>query len=699
MAFTAEFILKLTDRITAPWRRFTANFRDMERALKGLERATKFAANLNQAADAFDNVGKKARDAIGAPLKLTTDLEATMSKASAVTFKGVMTPENVALFKDMNKEARRLGAVTSFAATDAAAAMVELGTGGFSAKEQIASLAGTLDIAAAGGIEMAEAASTSLVAIRGWKLEAGEAGRVGDVLVNTFTSANTNLTELAEAMKYVAPVAQGAGASLEVTAAAMGELANVGIKGSQAGTVLRAMLTRLQAPDRRARDALSFLGIKTKDKAGNLKPFEDLLAEMQKRMDKRFGIGKQGAKRAALLKAMFGEEALAGAGALLGSAGAGKLQASIESNMKSTGTAARVAAEMVNNTMGATKELESAMEELQLTIGEQLLPQFTEALKEVTELARTAAKWASENPELTKTLMITAATLASIATIGGPVIRGFSMLVSGAGYLKVGLAGLSTVMSVATGALRVLTLAMITNPIGALIAAVVALVAAGWALYENWDQVKAFFINIWDSLPGPVQSALRLITAPVRMLIALVGHIIDNWDGIVDFFAGLWDSVVNLTMDAVGSLVGLAPGQMQAAADAFTVPWEGVGQFFTDLWDGIVGGIKSHIEWILQQFGIVGDAIEGFERNLPEWVTGRDRVLASGALERAMSVRASAANGGPAAEAAGLQGLASKFAGQLKITVAGEGGAQVTAIEQKTEGGGLRLDTGYQGAA
>jgi TP901 family phage tail tape measure protein len=697
MTFTAKIEIKIEDHTAAAMRSMKTNFSAMEKALKGMETSSAFAANLNHVADGFDKVGKAARDAIASPLKVTADLEEAMSEVRAQTFKGVMGEEQVELFKQMNAEARRLGATTSFSASDAAGAMIELATGGFEAKEQMAALAGVMDVAAAGHVEMAQAAEIGIIAINSFGLSASDAGRVGDVMVNTASNSTTSITEMAEALKYVGTVAKNAGVSLEVTNAAIGELAQVGVEGSQAGTTLRAMLLRLQAPDKKGKSALRWLGIDTRDKAGNLRPFEELLADIHNKMDRKFGKGKGGNRRAALLKAVFGEEAASGAAGLVERAGTGSFKEAIASNLAAEGTAARVAADMVNNAKGATKELDSAIEELQLSIGEQLLPAFRETVVELTSMVQGMARWASENPELTKTIALSTAALATFATVGGPVIRGVSLLVSGAGFLKVALAALSPVMALVTTAVRALGLALITNPIGLVITAVVALGAAGYALYQNWDEVKAFFIGIWDSLPGPVQSAIRLMTAPIRMLVGLAGVVVDNWDGITDFFANLWANVADITMKGLGTLVGIAPEHMQQAADAFTIPWEDVGQFFVNLWDGITAGIKSHIEWIVDQFKVIGEAIEGFERTLPEWATGRERVLGGSAAGMARKALA-----GPPALREGatdsLGGLASKFAGELKILIAAEPGAAVTKTEQRSTGSpGFNVNTGYQG--
>ncbi|MDK2688380.1 phage tail tape measure protein, partial [Vibrio vulnificus] len=104
-----------------------------------------------------------------------------------------------------------------------------------------------------------------------------------DVLTATFTTANTNLTMLGETMKYVAPVARQAGMSLEETAAMAGLLGNVGIKSSQAGTTLRAMVSRLAAPTGAAAKTLERLGVSTKDASGDMRNMVEIIGDIEKK--------------------------------------------------------------------------------------------------------------------------------------------------------------------------------------------------------------------------------------------------------------------------------------------------------------------------------------------------------------------------------------------------------------------------------
>lgn len=696
---TVSLILRLVDRITGPARSVGRAIAGIGASARKESAAFKLADHMSAAANNVEQTSRSMVDAVKKPITTFADFESTMNRVRAVTYKGIVNPEDEVMLAKMAAAARQLGADTQFSASQAGEAMVVLATGGFKAQEQIDALRGTLDLAASGKVDMAEAAEISIVALRGFNLEAGEAGRVADVLTNTFTSSNTAISDIGEALKYVAPVAAGAGVELEKVTAMVGELGNVGIRGSQAGTSIRAMLTRLQAPsDKKAKSALAFLGINPRDKAGNLKPIEGLFEDISKAMDRRLGVGKGTARRAALLKAIFGEEAAAGAQALVNSAGKGSLQASIDSNMNAGGTASRVAGDMMRGAAGAAKELDSAVEELQLTLGESVIPQVTELAKSAKTLVGELAGWSKEHPTLTQGIMGTVAALGAIGLILAPVMKGVAALIAGAGYLKAAFVAVKGAVLLATTAFRSFALALLTNPITWIVVGIVALIAAGVALYKNWDQVKAFFVRTWDSLPGPVQSALRLISAPIRMLVAFPGWIVGKWGGVKGFFVGVWDDVAGTFTFGIGWIdekTGVFTGMVGVIKGA----WGGLNGFFVGVWDGTKGIVGTSIDWIIEKIEWVGSAIEDFDRSLPGWVTGREEELAGGALGRIRAVQGAAedkAAGRATAVEQLIGGARAAIAGEIKISVDQDG--KVKDVRAEAPGLALPINRGFQGA-
>jgi len=164
-------------------------------------------------------------------------------------------------FDALSDKARELGASTVFSASEAAAGLAFLGRAGFTADQALGAIEGTLNLAAAGGLELARAADIASNVLSAFSINANEANRVADVLALTANSANTNVEQLGDAFKFVGPVAAAFGVSIEDTAAALGTLGNAGLQASLAGTGLRKILSTLGTPTKKLNDLLKKLGL------------------------------------------------------------------------------------------------------------------------------------------------------------------------------------------------------------------------------------------------------------------------------------------------------------------------------------------------------------------------------------------------------------------------------------------------------
>jgi len=209
--------------------------------------------------------------AIGTITRLLAKFGKEMSRVKALT--SATTEE----FKKLNELAITLGKNTIFTATQAAEGMAFLAQAGFTTKEIFASMKDTLDLAAAAQIDLGSAADIVTNIMRGFGLEADELTEAVNVLSAQFTSSNTDLLQLGEAMKFVAPVAKGFGQDIASTSAALGFLADAGLQASIGGTGLRKILTTLAISTKK-------LGIETFDTATKqMKPLADIIELLEER--------------------------------------------------------------------------------------------------------------------------------------------------------------------------------------------------------------------------------------------------------------------------------------------------------------------------------------------------------------------------------------------------------------------------------
>ena len=294
--------------------------------------------------------------ASGAVIKIGSDFESQMSRVKAIS--GATGEE----FEQLRQQAIDLGADTAFSASEAANGMENLAAAGFSTNEIMSAMPGMLDLAAASGEDLASSADIAASTLRGFGLEASEAGHVADVLAENANRTNSSVAETGEAMKYIAPLARAAGISMEETAAAIGIMANAGIQGSQAGTTLRGALSRLSAPTDDMIQAMDELGVSFYDSEGKMLSLSDQVGMLQTAMS-----GLTDEQKNNYLVTLYGQESLSGMLALINE-GPDSLSQLTQSFQACDGAAEKAASTMQDNLQGAVEQLKGSAETLGITI-------------------------------------------------------------------------------------------------------------------------------------------------------------------------------------------------------------------------------------------------------------------------------------------------------------------------------------------
>ncbi|WP_433589643.1 phage tail tape measure protein [Pseudomonas koreensis] len=455
------------------------------------------------------------------------DFDASMSKVQAITRLDHSSAELTAL----RKQARDLGGSTQFTAGQAADAQGFLGMAGFEPTAIRAAMPGMLDLASAGGTDLAQTADIASNILSGLGMDAAHMNKLGDVLVGTFTRSNTNLQMLGETMKYAAPMAKTYGVELETAAAMAGKLGDAGLQGSMGGTALSSIMNRLAAPPKAAEKALVKLKIQTADAHGNLRKMPDILKAIH---DKTKDLGT--AEKGGLLKAIAGEEAVKGMAQLVEQAGTGELQKLIVSLRNSQGEAFRTARVMADNLKGDLMTLGSAWQDLGIELQDQQDGPLRSLVQSVTEIVRGIKTWAAENPKLAAGIVKAAAIIATLAVVlGGLLVTIASVMLPFVAlrlmFLSLGIRLPSLisllwklgrkVLPFVGRAVLILGRALLLNPVGL---AVTAIAGAAYLLYENWDAVKQYFSETWKEIKagfsGGTAGILKTLInfSPVGML-------------------------------------------------------------------------------------------------------------------------------------------------------------------------------------
>ncbi|MFE8146531.1 phage tail tape measure protein [Brenneria goodwinii] len=344
--------------------------------------------------------------------------------------------------KAIRQQARDIGATTAFSPNDVARTQTTLARSGYNADAVLAATDSTVNLSLASGMDIAESADIVTNMQSAFNIPIDQIQRVADVMTTGFTTSNTSLYDLGEAMKYVAPIAEAAGASIEDTTAMLGILADNGIKGSMAGTSTSAVFNRLQAPVGESVPALKELGVKTRDGKGNMLPVYSILKDINASFKKnKLGTAQQ----AEYLKVIFGEEAMKSAIKLVDAAGNGRLDEKRLTVGQSQGSTERVAKIQTDNLDGDLKNLSSAWEDIQIDVFEKQDSALRRLTQSATDWLTQVGDWVKGNPELVGQIVaFTGAVTALVAVLGGlglvvwPVMTGINALVAGAGLLSAG---------------------------------------------------------------------------------------------------------------------------------------------------------------------------------------------------------------------------------------------------------------------
>lgn len=278
--------------------------------------------------------------------------------------------------KDLEKlsaKAKQMGATTKFSATESATALKYMAMAGWKTNQMVSGLSGVMNLAAASGEDLGTVSDIVTDSMTAFGLKAKDSGHFADVLAKASSSSNTNVAMMGETFKYVAPLAGSMKYSIEDTATAIGLMANAGIKGSQAGTELRSILTRLVKPPKDAA-ALSALGISTTKADGSMKPMRQTMAELREKFS-----GLTDSQKSQYAAAIAGQEAMSGLLAIVNASDSdfNKLQKAIDN---SSGAAKKQADIMNNNLQGALYDLGSAAEAVGIGIYEDIKTPLTKAV-------------------------------------------------------------------------------------------------------------------------------------------------------------------------------------------------------------------------------------------------------------------------------------------------------------------------------
>ena len=377
---------------------------------------SKLQRNLTSAQAQLQNFGRTCTN-VGKDLLMLSGAMAAPLVMAARSFAGfddsmrlvqAVTQATDADFKALTKTAQRLGRDTSYTAQQAADAMVSLGRMGFSPTEIQASIDAVLNLARSTGTELAEAGDIAANSMRIFGIEASQMSDVADVLTVTANSSAQTLIDLFEALKMGGPQAAAAGESIRETSAAIAVLANMGIKGSLAGTALRKSFSQFAKV--KVQDQLRSVGVETVDANGNLRKMTEIMRDIAKAMS----------TMPTAEKLAFAEDIFDIRGSLAGltlTANTDELDAMLAKLQDVEGVAANTAKKMDAGLGGAFRLLLSAVEGAMNAIADAMNSTLQPLIVKVTAVINAFTQWIEANQGLVTAFAVTVAGAAGLAVV------------------------------------------------------------------------------------------------------------------------------------------------------------------------------------------------------------------------------------------------------------------------------------------
>lgn len=397
--------------------------------------------NVSSLTSTLRGAGQAMSLAITAPLMLVGkmalqsagDFEQSLNIMAQVS--GATAAEMAAL----QSQALQLGAETSFSAGEAADAMLELAKAGMDVSQISEAIGGVLDLAAAGGIDLASAATIAANAMNAFNLPASETASVANTFAAAANASTAGVGDLALGFQMAAAVFSMSGQSVNDLAASLALMSNNGIAGSDAGTSLKTMMLALMSPTDKARSAMDAMGLSVYDAQGNMRPFVEIVEQLETATE---AMSDQ--QRDAALSTIFGGDAIRAA-STLAKEGADSYTEMIDAVTKQ-GAAAETAAAQMAGWNGAMKYLQGSVESF-------LIEQMEPFLETMSGTARAVADAITAFGDLPVPMQQAALAFVAVLAAAGPVM----LILSGLGAV----------------------IAFLVSPVGLVIAAL-ALLSAAW---------------------------------------------------------------------------------------------------------------------------------------------------------------------------------------------------------------------------
>ena len=563
--------------------------RQAENSSVALQKIGQVGDKLQAVGDKVSGVGETLTKSVTAPVvglgtaavATAANFESSMSQVQATMgitkdSMSMVNGESVNTMDTLSALAKQMGSETAFSASECAEALNYLALAGYDTQEMCDTLPTVLNLAAAGGIDLASASDMVTDAMSALGMGTDEAITMVDQMAKTSSTTNTSVAQLGDAILTIGATAKSVKGGTAELNTALGILANNGIKGAEGGTHLRNVILSLQNPTDKAAACMEQLGVDVYDSEGNMRSLNDVLGDLNTSMD-----GMTSAEKSNIIATIFNKTDLAAVNALLANTGESwdTLQQSIT---ESGGAAQQMADTQLDNLQGQLTILKSALEGLAISIGELLMP----VIKNIVAGIQSFVDWLNNLDEGTKQTIVT---IGLIVAAVGPVLIVIGKVVSAVGTILSAVSKIGPVIGAVKTAATGLFTVLAANPIGLVVAAIAALIAIFVALWNNCEGFREFWINLWENIKAAAVAVWEALSSFFQGAWEAIVNLAQTiWGGIGDFFSGLWEAISSTAQAVWNAISEFLSGIWTGIVSTAQTIWGGITEFFSGLWTGIV---------------------------------------------------------------------------------------------------------------
>ena len=594
--------MKLAGNDNGPeWDALQREIAETEQKLKGLNAemdkfgsvgAQKIAAageQVQQVGEKIEGAGKAIMPASAAMIGFGTVAASKYAEVDKVMTLTNQTMGNTAEQAELLESAMAKAASNStYGMSDAANACLNFARAGLTAEESAAALAPAMNLAAGEGGNLDTVSAGLVATINGFHDTFDNASKYADVFAAACNNSALDVDSLSHAMSVAAPIFSAAGYSVNDAALYMGVMANNGIDADKAANSLKTGLARLVSPAKEGAEMMDKLGISVTNADGSMKDSVTIQKELHDAFSKL-----SESEQIAAASAIFGKNQMAPWLALINTAPEDVNELS-DSLSNCAGTTDEMAQAMMSGFGGSIEQLKSSLDVLITMLGKTLSEFLVPIIQKISEFLNWLNSLDAGTRKIIVTIGMVVAAAGPVLIFIGKVTQGVGALMKLAPTIVTAFGKIKTVVGVVGGALKGLWAAMLANPITIVIAAIAALVAGLIYLWNNSEEFRQFWINLWENIKNAVQVAWEAITTWITTAWENIRTTAETvWTAISTFFTTTWENIrlnIETAWTAITTFFSTAWENIKSIAETI---WNAIVEFFTTTWTNITTGVTT----------------------------------------------------------------------------------------------------------